>query len=153
MKRTGLAVGALGLLVSVGAASARAPIDQYAQFDNSESEITDLKTGLRWQRSTDAVTRTVAQAAAYCQARGGRLPTYKELLSIVDESCLPVFVDGKLVTSCIDADAFPERPTGSFWTSTPASSSPRANYAVAFGSGLAATFSIEDVGLRVRCVK
>jgi len=56
--------------------------------DNGDGTVTDLGTGLMWQQAT--ATKTWEQALAYCEAlelagySDWRLPTWKELQSIVD---------------------------------------------------------------------
>ena len=64
----------------------------YGNFENNNNgTVTDLATGLMWQREDDATPRNLADATSYCQdldlggERDWRLPTVKELFSIVDE--------------------------------------------------------------------
>jgi hypothetical protein len=116
-----LALGALvALLVCLPReALSGAPVGQYdigalgtPQYDT----VLDTKTRLRWQR-TPTATVTWADAANYCSylalggmSSGWRLPTFKELMTLFDEM-------GNIVPY-IDQTAFPNTPSGAFWTST-----------------------------------
>jgi hypothetical protein len=147
----------LATLVAVGLASharADAPPGQYDLFDQTDVEILDLHTGLTWQRIPGPQMNS-ASAAAYCQSlalpssTSWRLPSYKELLTLVDESPHPSFVgDGQPVA--IDNHAFPGyfAPSGKYWSSSQVSSGV---YDVDFMDG---TVRIEDSSLSfyVRCV-
>ena len=61
-----------------------------AYRDNGDGTVTDLNTGLMWQKTPDFVKRTLVGAEAYAESLGlagygdWRLPTIKELFSIVD---------------------------------------------------------------------
>ncbi len=61
-----------------------------AYRDNGDGTVTDLNTGLMWQKTPDFVKRTLVEAEAYAESLGlagygdWRLPTIKELFSIVD---------------------------------------------------------------------
>jgi len=61
------------------------PEDRY-RVDAASDTVNDARTSLRWQRSVPETAMTWAAADAYCANRGGawRLPTLKELLTIVD---------------------------------------------------------------------
>ena len=103
--------------------------DRYsASADNQE--ITDAKTGLIWRRCAEGMAWKVrtcagtavfpdqanaaalAKAAASSSGQGWRLPTMKELSSIVSVRDAE---EGKAV---IDGVAFPATPTARFWTSS-----------------------------------
>jgi formylglycine-generating enzyme required for sulfatase activity len=82
--------------------------------NNGNGTVTDLVTGLTWQREDDNVTKDWPEAVSYCNglglAGGGwRLPTIKELQSIVDDS-----VSGQF----IDSNAFPGTNLSPYWSST-----------------------------------
>jgi hypothetical protein len=123
--------------------------------------VQDTLTQLVWQQDgsgtragcsgTDNLTCTWAEAKAFCGAlslgglSGWRLPTYKELISIVD---FAVASPG----STINQTAFPNTPAEYFWTSSPYAGLSGFAWIVSFGKGYPATI---DGGLvsRVRCVR
>ncbi len=111
----------LGAIVFLSALSrANAPPDQYASFNAVQGFIDDTHTHLTWQRypTFNAVHHAAAQSG--CAAQGQRLPTVRELLSIVDEN--PDYewnVDSGQVAAHIDPNAFPGTPPSTFWTMSP----------------------------------
>jgi len=115
-------------IVTLGAlARADAPPGQYDNFDGADIVITDAKTGLIWQRT---VTTTTGFAGALASCSGlslgsytsqWRLPSYKELLTLVDESPHVEYTTGTAVQIAIDGNAFPETPVASnpfYWSSS-----------------------------------
>lgn len=85
-------------------------------YDTSVTGVVrDRITCLVWERAVDSVSYTRAQAMLYCDGltAGGytdwRLPTYIELLSLVD------FTRG---SPAIDPVAFPATPAQVFWTTS-----------------------------------
>lgn len=160
--RAPILLAAATLLASVARADAPGGANgQYGYFDQSDTTITDNYTGLTWQRYPAPTTFTFDEAAVYCQglslggfASGWRAPSYKELLTLVDERPHLDYSSGAPQQKAIDRDAFPgvacpvDAP---YWTSSPyAGGTPKA-YAVEFSDG---TASSEDVKfpLHVRCV-
>lgn len=72
--------------------------------------VHDLNTGLTWQRRVPAEPLTWQTGLDLCQELGFRLPTTKELQTLVDETrAAPV----------VDPEVFPDTPAAIFWTSTP----------------------------------
>ena len=136
--RVGIVIG-VASLVTVGAVWASAPLDQYKQFGKSDPEIWDVHTGLHWQRTVPAVVTNHAGALSACSALGGswRLPTVKELQTIVDEETYSVFEGGSVVTRALDRNAFPYAPTGAYWTLTPVKDQPGLMWLVDFSTGAA----------------
>ncbi|MCP5106860.1 MAG: DUF1566 domain-containing protein [bacterium] len=61
-----------------------------AYRNNGDGTVTDLNTGLMWQKAPDFVKRTVAEAGQYAESlslagyNDWRVPTIKELFSIAD---------------------------------------------------------------------
>ena len=120
-----LTVATVGVL-----ARADAPPDQYAAFNQADVVITDSKTLLTWQRSVTTLTTFSGPfgAVAACSGlslggfpSGWRLPSYKELLTLVDESPHLEYPTGAPVQIAIDGNAFPETPVGPpayYWTSS-----------------------------------
>ena len=79
-------------------------------------EVCDNTTGLYWQKTPDNVRRDLATANGYCQSLGNgiRLPTIKELLSLVDYGQFaPVLPPSHPFTNV--QIGFPSN----YWTTTP----------------------------------
>jgi hypothetical protein len=123
----------------------RGPATAWAGYVLTEESVTDGGTGLEWQRKIDEVERTRAEATALCAARPGgwRLPTMKELQTIVDDS---------RADPAIDVVAFPDTPSESFWTATPFAPIPGSAWRTSFQRGYTYD-SMEDSTYRVRCVR
>lgn len=148
-------------LVAVAVAlpvSADAPIggsdQQYENFDWRNKVITDRFTKLAWDRPSDPYPAVMnfVDAKAYCQARGGmRLPSLKELLTLVDEEPHDQYDEAKKqnVARYIDRAAFPKTPAEEFWTSSMKDSGRM--WTVDFGTGKTENAPIGQE-LRVRCV-
>lgn len=146
---------ALGAIVLVAApAAADAPIDQYEQFDRDTREITDHQTTLVWQRVLAGTPTTLTMAEIACGAFGGRIPTVKELLTLVDEEPHQEYQSSTLVTKMIDAQAFPGTKVDlPYWTSTPAVTAATDDYwTVSFADGVTRPKGKTDTAY-VRCVK
>jgi hypothetical protein len=109
----------------------------------------DTLTDLMWQQQASTTTMSQADAQTYCLSAGSgfRLPTLKELLSIVDHT----------VTSGapINQTAFPNTPTEGFWSSPPCDGSPCPEWGVSFITGSGSTFFDDGTSLtlKVRCVR
>jgi hypothetical protein len=155
------ALSAVGLVAIVSLARADAPSDQYALFDVNSQSITDNFTLLVWQRQAPAQTMIFASAVSYCSGlsldngSSWRVPSYKELLTLVDESPHLEYQGGALVPVAIDGHAFPP-PTlvnHYYWSSSPSLADTSSAYVVDFGTGMAHTSSMTqgDVDY-VRCV-
>jgi hypothetical protein len=117
----------VALLLALPAA-ADAPRDppQYDAFDADSLTIKDNFTKLEWDRR--AVLSRVSYGAAELGCPGlttlqnvGRLPTVKELLTILDEEPHTEYEFGKYVAKMIDSLAFDGTPVDvPYWTSSPA---------------------------------
>lgn len=127
------------------------------------NEVTDNTTGLIWRRYAEGIKITAnsysgnATAFSMDQAQGWahkeasttgkpwRLPSLKELLSIVDSSrCNPA----------IDMDAFPGTPGSPFWSAPPAADEPAYAWGVNFDYGYVDYGSEHNsAGYRVRLVR
>ena len=137
MKRPTRTVSLLALAVAacIGAlapttARAAAPAGRYTLATDT---VADTVTHLTWQRSVPTQTYTWAAATTYCQGlslggftSGWRLPTVKELQSIVDP---------RAYNPSIDSTAFPATPSNNFWSSSPAAGSPGNAWIVGFYDG------------------
>jgi hypothetical protein len=116
--RPALRAVVVGIVVALPV-SADAPPGQYDKFYSADRRIRDLKAGLVWERSVSPAP--VEFANATCPA-GRRLPTLKELLTLVDEDPHLEY-DGTLlknVPKMIDTAAFgKETPVDyPYWTSS-----------------------------------
>ena len=99
--------------------------------DNGDGTVTDLSTGLMWQR-TETRPMTWQQALAFCEDlelaghRDWRLPSIRELQSLV--------VAGPREPA-IDANAFPGCRPGPYWSSTTRSERPAFAWVMDFATG------------------
>jgi hypothetical protein len=104
--------------------------------------VRDTLTSLVWQQQASTTTMTLAAAQTYCPS-GFRLPTVKELVSIVD---LTVVAPGPT----IDKTAFPNTPAEPFWTCT--SNLGTSHWFVNFADG-SYDWNLLNAIPRVRCVR
>ena len=140
----GMGVAVLCALAVVTAVSASAPIGRYQVGVDT---IFDTKTQLTWQRLQSPDLMTQANANAYClglnlDGSGWRLPTVKELSSLVDVS----------VTSPAIDRVFTGTTLHFFWSASPVAGPPNSGWKVSFGTGVV----IRDdatVLSAVRCVR
>jgi hypothetical protein len=107
--------------------------------------VTDNWTGLTWQRQI--ALQQYADVGTYCAqfGNGFRLPTTKELLSLIDPT---------EYSPAIDRNAFPNTPSSGFYASTPVYSS-SSQYSVNFDEGTTEIHGPADGTGHgyVRCVK
>lgn len=103
----------LGMQLVAAAGRADAPSGRYT-FPTATT-VLDTKTGLVWQRKASPTLATQAGAASACfnnpmalAGTGWRLPTAKELLSLLDFSR----------ANGLDSTAFPSEPAGPYWSAT-----------------------------------
>jgi hypothetical protein len=130
---------------------ADAPATQYAQFVSTTPTIQDTKTFLEWDRFSLREKRNFSAATTSCIGFG-RLPTVKELLTLVDEQPHQDYEFGKTVTKTIDQNAFGEW-TGEdapYWSSTPTGDGQR--WGVSFRDGTMVKLAEGGQGY-ARCVK
>jgi hypothetical protein len=125
MKRKLLPRAILAAILLTLPAAADAPQDQYARFDGDSATIMDTFTKLEWDRKAvfksnyDGAAGNCALLSSLLSA--GRLPSVKELLTILDEEPHQEYEFGMLVPKMIDALAFADTPVDfPYWTSTPA---------------------------------
>jgi hypothetical protein len=118
------------------------------QFEWDEEVVTDAATGLGWQRGhLEAATWLDSLAGCEALVLGGhddwRLPTLKELQTLVDE---------RRLQPSTDVVAFPDTPSEWFWSSTPSELPPDEAWATSFTDGYASipAFAEQHLG---RCVR
>jgi hypothetical protein len=111
----GLTCAVMALLTHGRQVRANAPAGRYTVSNGS---VVDTKTKLTWQQVVPAeVFQTLPDAQTYCAGLGAtlggagwRVPTVKELLSLVDYS--------QAAAPMIDPTAFPATPTDYFYTAS-----------------------------------
>jgi len=136
-------VGGLGFLAALGAL-ATAPTGRYLIDGRT---VYDTTSKLTWNRDIRTALTLVA-AGTYCGdlSLNGfddwRLPTLKELQSLVD------FRTGN---PAIDTTVFEGTPNADFWSSTPTSFDSTATWVVGFGDGLSAAAGTAPKA--ARCVR
>ena len=154
------ALAATALFAMVSLARADAPPDQYDLFNSSSATIRDHYTTLVWERTAPSGTYDFAHAALYCQGLSldtyvnWRVPSYKELLTLVDEHPHDEYENGALVSHAIDPNAFPGTSvTWAYWTSSmnPEDTFQLSAYAIDFKTGQAYVQQTSTT-LYVRCV-
>jgi hypothetical protein len=109
--------------------------------------VEDIATGLVWQRGSSPTTLSFTEATAYCAAleldgKMFRLPTIKELHTLVDES---------RVMPSIDPTAFPKTEPAVYWSSTQLTTFPGSVWSVSFSHGFDGWYDT-SARQRVRCV-
>lgn len=154
MSRRASFLAVLSALVFSPTLLAKAPEGQYQKFDGVELTIHDLQTHLEWMRSVSTNALNWATAEAACSASdagaGWRLPTVKELQTLVDEE--PTMLGA--TPRYLDPDAFPvgTSPVSlPYWSATKTGNGSE-YFAVSFTTG---STSAADPGkpLFVRCVR
>jgi hypothetical protein len=133
-----------------GPAGMLSPAIPPARYTVGSGTVYDSKTGLTWQQTVSSQTFAWADTNAYCAnlsvgvAGGWRLPTAKELLTLVDvaPSTLPT----------IDCDAFPYAPADLEWSATPFAGSSTSAWAVDFQVGYPISRAVSSSSL-IRCVR
>jgi len=113
-----------------------------------DQSLKDNITTLTWQGLVDNRTVSQPEAASFCDDQDKtygpwRLPTMKELMSLVDFTVPP---PGPTISAM-----FPDRPAEHFWTSSPAACGPKYWY-VDFAKGDAHQ-ELPNVLKRIRCVR
>ena len=135
-------VAVFSLLLS-GPARADAPAGRYMAGNGT---VLDTKTGLVWEQPTSTTIMVWPAAKSYCTAKGTgwRLPTIKELLSIVDFA--------KTTSPKIDS-IFTGTMSNVYWSSTPLPDGSDNFFAVNFVNGGINTGEGAVVVAPVRCVR
>jgi hypothetical protein len=116
------------------------PAPPEPQFVVEGDLVVDLVTGLSWERA-EAAPAPLDEASARCMALGMRLPSVRELQSIVDENAHDPALDPLL---------FPDTPSTGFWSQTMRGDRP---WHVAFLDGQTSAEIASDESLASRCVR
>jgi len=117
--------------------------------DNRDGTVTDNLTSLMWQKQDDKEVRTWKEAITYCEKlylagySDWRLPTIKELGSIVDNTT---------VNPAIDTTYFPGTVSSYYWSTTTYADGTASAWNVNFYDGYVASFSKTSV-YYARCVR
>ncbi len=138
MKRAIASAAFMGVALVAIFANANAPADQYIPYDPVATSIGDQQTHLVWQRVLAQSPTDHTSAQAQCAQNSQRLPTYRELLTIVDEDGHPEWDPeaGASTLRYIDPTAFPGTPADVFWTMSPSPGGAKNGFKVVdFGSG------------------
>ena len=145
-----VAIVAVTLPTSAGA---NAPAGQYVVTagGTGNGTVYDTKSKLTWQQTVSSTTYSWADAKTYCAGvaaslggTGWRLPTLKELQSLVDYSqSTPPMIDPKF---------FPSTPAAWFWSASPVAGSPSGAWYVDFSYGSTYSDDVSGTG-DVRCVR
>jgi hypothetical protein len=124
-----------------------APAGRYVAASGT---VYDTRTKLTWQQTAPSPTYTWADAKTHCAGVGAslggagwRLPTVKELQTIVDDST---------TNPSMDATVFPAPPDYDFWSSSPVADSSSYAWRVNFGYGTTFCVDVSRMYL-VRCVR
>lgn len=145
----------LALLLGAGVVHASAPPIQYDLFTAADTEIEDRWTELIWERRPPIDAMSYQDAVAHC-APGARLPTVKELLTLVDEQGYGSYENGAIVHRVIDRNAFPNTAPSYFWTLTEHFDQPNQVWVVHFGDGQTTRLATNEpatIKAYVRCVR
>jgi hypothetical protein len=145
----------VAVLMLVSLVQAKAPQDQYESFDGSNPYVTDRYTHLTWERAPRGGFKGVVYIDANTQCPSGfRLPSFKELLSIIDEVQHKEQFGGDPRTLSIDGAAFggDYADDGEFWTSTLGPDASR--FVIEMGTGKSRkVIPSVSVTAKFRCVK
>lgn len=142
------AVSVAGLAVP---AHADAPVGRYTV---SGGTVYDTKTKLTWQQAVQMPAMYGAAGQTYCATvsstlggSGWRLPTIKELATLVDYS--------QTTGTAIDQNYFPNTPADWFWSSTPLAGLSTEVWALYLASGGvdASHMDLDGEIAFVRCVR
>ena len=117
----------------------------------SSGTVYDTKTKLTWQQTISSSFYSWADAKTYCAGvepslggTGWRLPTLKELQSLVDYS--------QTTPPMIDSTAFPEVPSYPYWSASPLAGSSSKAWLVYSYYGLT-SYDVVFGAFSVRCVR
>lgn len=124
---------------------ANAPVGHY---EIKSGTVRDTKSNLTWEQIVLPGEYSWSGAENHCKTlmldgSGWRLPSVKELHTIVDES---------RVVPTIDVNAFPDTASSRYWTSSPVVGLPSSRWVVYFSYGDSSNDDISGLH-HVRCVR
>jgi len=127
-------------------------------LDNGDGTVSDVATGLVWQRlsNSGSPTSTHAVAVSHCQTLtlGGktdwRLPNIKELASIVDHRASEPAIDEKAFIYSVVNDSV---GSVNFWSATNSAVDSSRAWVVNFTIGTVVTAEVKTLPRSVRCVR
>jgi hypothetical protein len=121
------------------------PSPQRYTIATAAGTVYDTKTRLTWQQTVNSTSYFFADTKAYCGSlgTGWRLPTMRELLTIVDYSKFTPLIDVSVFTNMIGT---------AYWTSSAASGSVSSVWVFDFFNGRAASFPVTNA-YRICCVR
>jgi formylglycine-generating enzyme required for sulfatase activity len=130
-------------------AEASAPVGQYTI---SNGTVYDTRTKLTWQQNAPSTEYSWSEAKAYCAGTGAslpgtgwRVPTIKELQSIVDDTTWG---------PAIDKTAFPATAAGYYWSSSPRARTSSSVWVINFSQGDWVAYDVTlAYAFNVRCVR
>ena len=146
------AVCLVSTLAGITARPARAAAPR-GRYTIAADTVYDSKTRLTWERSVPDTPSDLEGARAHCASAavaalggsGWRLPTGKELLTLVDYSVAPP-------GPTIDAAAFPHTPAAFFWSASSLSRPVPGVMFVDFAYGHGTNYPVGPTSY-VRCVR
>ena len=116
---------------------------------NGDGSVTDLASGLIWQQQDDGVTRTQGLARTYCRSlvlagsSNWRIPSIKELVSIIDD---------RARNPTIETQLFPATANNLYWSSPSFASLSSKAWAIDFTVGVVRSEN-KTTNTLVRCVR
>ncbi len=150
-----IAVTLVGSLALASTVRADAPTDQYSSFTRQDVVIVDRITELTWDRAVQsgAYSGGGGNAVTACVSQGKRVPTLKELLTLVDENPTKEYENGAETYKAIDVAAFPKTPAEPFFSSSVALGKPGERvWGVDFATGAVVDLPTSETH-KFRCVK
>jgi len=140
-----LVIGALGAFLA-SATRAETPPGRYTI---AGGVVTDNATGLKWQQLDDGKLYTFADAQAHCSSLGGgsRVPSMKELQTLIDDERANPAIDSSIFTTVNGTD----RLGSCYQTSSPVAGT-ILNWIVCFDEGRP-TYDSKTDAYHVLCVQ
>jgi hypothetical protein len=140
-----------GALAFAVRARSDAPTDQYGVYAPSSPTVRDQLTRLEWWRATETASFDSSVMTCGAHGQGFRLPTLRELLTLVDEEPHKIYSSGRELPRFIDRNAFPDTSiTTDYLTSTP---KPGGRYwTVSFATGEVSSLPSGN-STSIRCVR